>query len=37
MTTREKIRTAILLPIVTALVLYSQAIVDAIMAVLPTL
>lgn len=37
MTTGEKIRTAILLPIVVALVLYSQATVDAIMAVLPTL
>lgn len=37
MTTREKIRAAILLPIVAALVLYSQAIVDAITAVLPTL
>lgn len=37
MTTREKIRTAILLPIVAALVLYSQAIVDAITEVLPTL
>lgn len=37
MTTREMIRTAILLPIVAALVLYSQAIVDAVTAVLPTL
>ena len=37
MTTREMVRTAILLPIVAALVLYSQAIVDAITAVLPTL
>lgn len=37
MTTLEKIRTAILLPIVAALVLYSQAIVDTITAVLPTL
>lgn len=37
MTTREKIRTAILLPIVAVLALYSQAIVDAITAVLPTL